>query len=311
MEGRNFKEKNNDADLIEEILRLKEKKNAIILAHNYQQGEVQDIADFVGDSLGLSREVERLSCKIVVFCGVRFMAETAKILSPDKMVLLPRKEAGCPMADMITKEQLKEIKTKYPGAKVVSYVNTTAEVKAGSDVCCTSSNAIRIVQNIDAKGIIFVPDRNLASYVSGFTEKEIIPYNGYCYVHDRICAEYIKRAKETHPDAVVIVHPECRPEVIELADEVASTGGMVDFAKKSKAKKFVIGTEVGLIHRLKKENPKKRFFTAGPSLMCQNMKLTGLEDVYLSLKEEKYKIEIEQDIQREAKKALNRMLEYT
>ncbi len=303
--------KNNDADLIEEILRLKEKKDAIILAHNYQQGQVQDIADFVGDSLGLSREAEKLSCKIIVFCGVRFMAETAKILSPDKMVLLPRKEAGCPMADMITQDELKQIKAEYPKAGVVSYVNTTAEVKAGSDVCCTSSNALRVVRNIDAERIIFVPDRNLARYVSGFTEKEIIPYNGYCYVHDRIRAEYIKKAKETYPDAVVLVHPECRPEVIKLADKVASTGGMIKFAKKSKAKKFIIGTEAGLIHRLKKENPEKRFFTAGSSLMCYNMKLTGLEDVYLSLKEEKYKIEIEQGIQREAKRALDRMLKYT
>jgi len=302
--------KNTDAELIEKILRLKEEKDAVILAHNYQRGEVQDIADFVGDSLGLSRKAEKLSCKMIVFCGVRFMAETAKILSFDKVVLLPRKEAGCPMADMITKEELKKIKAEYPEAKVVSYVNTTAEVKAESDVCCTSSNALKVVQNIDAERIIFVPDRNLADYVSRFTKKEIIPYNGYCYVHDRIRAEDIKKAKEAHPDAVVLVHPECRAEVIKLADEVTSTGAMTIFPKKSKGKKFIIGTEEGLIYRLKKENPEKKFFTAGPALMCHNMKLTGLEDVYLSLKEEKYKIEIEDAVQRKAKKALEQMLKY-
>jgi len=302
--------KNTDTKLIEKILQLKEEKDAIILAHNYQRGEVQDIADFVGDSLGLSRETEELSCKMIVFCGVRFMAETAKILSPDKVVLLPSKEAGCPMADMITKEKLMKIKTEYPDAKVVSYVNTTAEVKAESNVCCTSSNALKVVQNIDAEKIIFVPDRNLANYVSKFTEKEIIPFNGYCYVHDRIRGEDIKKAKKIHPDAVVLVHPECRAEVIELADEVTSTGGMIKSAKKSKAKKFIIGTEEGLIYRLKKENPEKEFFTAGPALMCHNMKLTGLENVYLSLKEKRYKIEIKDEVQKKAKKALDRMLKY-
>ena len=238
------------------------------------------------------------------------MAETAKILSPDKVVLLPRKEAGCPMADMITKEELKKIKAEYPEAKVVSYVNTTADVKAESDVCCTSSNALNVAQNIDAEKIIFIPDRNLAGYVSKFVKKEIIPYNGYCYVHNRIRGKDIKKVKEIYPDAVILVHPECRPEVIELADEVASTGGMIKLAKNSKAKKFIIGTEEGLIYRLKKENPEKEFFTAGSALMCYNMKLTNLEDVYLSLKEERYKIEIKDEVQKRAKKALDQMLEY-
>jgi len=183
-------------------------------------------------------------------------------------------------------------------------------VKAESDVCCTSSNALKVVQHIDAEKIIFVPDRNLANYVSKLAKKEIVPYNGYCYVHDRIRAEDVKKAKEAYPDAVVLVHPECRDGVIKLADEVASTGGMIKFAKTSKARKFIIGTEEGLIHRLKKENPEKEFFTAGPALMCHNMKLTSLEDVYLSLKMEKYKIEIEEDVQRKAKKALDRMLKY-
>lgn len=302
--------KDNDFGLIEKIAHLKKEKDAIILVHNYQRSEVQDIADFLGDSLGLSRQAEKLSCNMIVFCGVRFMAETAKIISPEKMVLLSRKEAGCPMANMITKEDLQKMKREYPQAKVVSYVNTTAEIKAESDVCCTSANAVKVIQNINAEKIIFVPDRNLASYVSRFTGKEIIPYDGYCYVHDRIRAKDIKKAKEIHPDAVVLVHPECRPDVIDLADEVASTSGMVNFARRSKAKKFIIGTEEGLLYRLKKENPEKEFFTAGSALMCHNMKLTRLEDVYLSLREERYKVEINDSISGKARKALDKMLKY-
>lgn len=304
-------EKSNNADLVEKITHLKEKKDAIILVHNYQRGDIQDIADFIGDSLGLSRQAGKLASKMIVFCGVRFMAETAKIISPDKVVLLPRKEADCPMANMIDQEDLQKMKLEYPEAKVVCYVNTTAEIKAESDVCCTSANAIRIVQDIDAERVIFVPDQNLANYVSRFTDKEVIPFEGYCYVHDRIRAEDIKEAKKIYPDAVVIVHPECRAGVIELADEVASTSGMLKLAAESKARKFIIGTEEGLIHRLIKENPEKKFFAAGPALMCHNMKLTRLEDVYLSLKEEKYKVEVEDNIARKAKKAIDEMLKYT
>ena len=303
-------EKSNDTYLVEKIVHLKEEKDAVILVHNYQRSEIQDIADFLGDSLALSRQAEELTCKMIVFCGVRFMAETAKIISPDKVVLLPRKEAGCPMANMITKEELQKMKIKYPEARVVSYVNTTAEIKAESDVCCTSANAIAVVQNIDAERVIFIPDKNLANYVSRFTDKEVIPHNGYCYVHDRIRAEDIKKAKEIHPDAVIFVHPECPPEVIELADEVASTGGMLKLARASEARKFIIGTEKGLIYRLKKENPEKEFFAAGPALICHDMKLTRLEDVYLSLKEERYKVEIEDNIAKRARKALNEMLRY-
>lgn len=303
-------EKDNISKFMREIAHLKKKKDALILVHNYQRDEVQDVADFLGDSLGLSREAEKTSCKMIVFCGVHFMAETAKILSPDKLVLLSRKEAGCPMADMITKEKLEKLKAKYPEAKVVSYVNTTAKIKAESDVCCTSANAVKVVQNINAERIIFIPDRNLASYVSRFTDKEIIPYDGYCYVHNRIRAEEIKKAKEIHPDAVVIVHPECRPEVIDIADEVASTSGMVNFVRKSKARKFIIGTEEGLLYRLKKENPGKQFYTGGAALMCHNMKLTKLEDVYFSLKEERYKVEVSADIIGRARRALDEMLKY-
>jgi len=283
----------------------------VILAHNYQRPEIQEIADYVGDSLGLSKKAAETPCKIIIFCGVRFMAETAKILSPEKRVLLPRKEAGCPMADMITAESLRKIKKENPEAKVVCYVNTTADIKAESDVCCTSSNALKVVQNIDSERIIFVPDRNLAKYVANFTDKKIVPYNGYCYVHERIRAEDVKKAKEIHPDAKIIVHPECKSEVIQLAEVVTSTEGMARTVKASKEEKFIIGTEEGLLYRLKRENPQKKFFSAGPALMCYNMKLTSLEDVYLSLKEERYEIKVEKEIQKKARRSLERMLDYT
>ncbi|MCJ7472413.1 MAG: quinolinate synthase NadA, partial [Actinobacteria bacterium] len=277
-------------DLVDKIAKLKKEKNAVILVHNYQRPEIQDIADFLGDSLELAREAAKTDARIIVFCGVRFMAETAKILSPKKTVLLPRKEAGCPMADMITAEDLRRLKKNYPDAKVVSYVNTNADVKAESDICCTSANAVKVVKNISAKRIIFTPDKNLAAYCQRFTDKEIIPWNGCCYVHERITEKEVRLAKEKFPDALLLVHPECNPSVIELADEVLSTSGMLNFAKKSDKKRFLIGTEEGLIYRLKKENPGKKFYAAGTAKMCRNMKLTTLNDVYLSLKEERYAI---------------------
>jgi len=295
-------------DIVEEIIRLKKEKNAIILVHNYQRSEIQDIADFLGDSLGLSRKAVKTDAKIIVFCGVRFMAETAKILSPEKMVLLPRKEAGCPMADMITAEDLRILKEKYPGAKVVSYVNTNADVKAESDICCTSANAIKVVRNIKAEKIIFTPDKNLAAYCQRFTDKEIIPWNGYCYVHEKIREEEVRLAKEKFPDALLLVHPECNTSVIDLADEVLSTSGMLNFAKKTDKKRFLIGTEEGLIYRLKKENPGKKFYTVGTAKICRNMKMTTLNDVYLSLKEERYAIKLPEDIIKFAQKALTAML---
>jgi len=295
-------------NIVEEIIRLKKEKNAIILVHNYQRSEIQDIADFLGDSLGLSRKAVKTDAKIIVFCGVRFMAETAKILSPEKMVLLPRKEAGCPMADMITAEDLRILKEKYPGAKVVSYVNTNADVKAESDICCTSANAIKVVRNIKAEKIIFTPDKNLAAYCQRFTDKEIIPWNGYCYVHEKIREEEVRLAKEKFPDALLLVHPECNPSVIDLADEVLSTSGMLNFAKKTDKKRFLIGTEEGLIYRLKKENPGKEFYTVGTAKICRNMKMTTLNDVYLSLKEERYAIKLPEEIIKFAQKALTAML---
>lgn len=294
----------------EKISGLKQEKDAMILVHNYQRGEIQDIADYLGDSLGLSQKAEELSCKMIVFCGVQFMAESAKILSPEKTVLLPRKEAGCPMADMVAVEELKNLKAEHPNARVVCYVNTNADVKAECDVCCTSANAVKVVQNIEGNEIIFVPDRNLADFVQRFTDKKIIPWDGYCYVHEKIRAEDVRKAKELHSDAVLIVHPECKRGVIDLADEVLSTGGMVKFARNSNARKIIIGTEEGLIYRLKKENPDKTFYAAGPAQMCKDMKITTLEDVYLALKEEKYRIEIEETIGKRARESLDRMLEY-
>lgn len=297
-------------NVAEEITKLKKEKKAIILVHNYQRPEIQNIADSLGDSLGLAREAAKTDARIIVFCGVRFMAETAKILSPEKTVIIPRKDAGCPMADMITAEDLRILKGKYPGAKVVSYVNTNADVKAESDICCTSANAIKVVRNIKAEKIIFTPDKNLAAYCQRFTDKEIIPWNGYCYVHEKIREEEVRLAKEKLPDALLLVHPECNPSVIDLADEVLSTSGMLNFAKKTDKKRFLIGTEEGLIYRLKKENPGKEFYAAGTAKMCRNMKLTTLNDVYFSLKEERYAIELPEGIIESAQKALEAMLKY-
>ncbi|MCK4590444.1 MAG: quinolinate synthase NadA, partial [Candidatus Latescibacteria bacterium] len=258
-----------EINIVEEIGRLKEEKEAIILVHNYQRSEIQDIADFLGDSLRLAKEAAKTDARLIIFCGVRFMAETAKILSPEKVVLLPRREAGCPMADMITSEELRALKERNRDAKVVSYVNTNADVKAESDVCCTSANAVKVVENVRARRIIFVPDRNLASYCQRFVHKKMIPWNGYCYVHERITKEEVLLAKKRFPDAPLLVHPECCPEVIDVADEVLSTSGMVDFAKKSAEKRFLIGTEEGLIYRLKKENPEKEFYAAGTPKICR------------------------------------------
>ena len=297
-------------NIVEEITKLKKEKNAIILVHNYQRSEIQNIADSLGDSLGLAREAAKTDARIIVFCGVRFMAETAKILSPEKKVIIPRKDAGCPMADMVTAEDLRILKEKYPGGKVVSYVNTNADVKAESDICCTSANAINVVRNIKAEKIIFTPDKNLAAYCQRFVDKEIIPWNGYCYVHERIREDEVRLAKKKFPAALLLVHPECNTSVIDLADEVLSTSGMLNFAKKTDKKRFLIGTEEGLIYRLKKENPGKEFYAAGTAKMCRNMKLTTLNDVYFSLKEERYAIELPEEIIKSVQKALEAMLKY-
>jgi len=298
------------AELVDEITRLKRARNAVILAHNYQMMEVQQIADFVGDSLGLARQAAKTDARVIVFCGVRFMAETAKILSPDKKVLLPKEDAGCPMADMITAEDLTSMKERFPDAAVVCYVNTSASVKAGADVCCTSANATRVIENVDAERVIFVPDRNLAAFCQRFTAKEIIPWDGYCYVHDSITRAEVLQAKRAFPGAPLVVHPECGADVIDVADRVLSTSGMVEFAKETDAKAVLVGTEEGLIQRLKKENPDKRFFAAGTPKVCRNMKLTALGDVYLALEREQFEVELPSDIMERSRDSLERMLLY-
>ncbi len=295
--------------LADRIKELKEEKDAVILAHNYQIGEVQDIADFVGDSLQLSFEASRVRSSIIVFCGVHFMAETAKILNPDKMVLLPDSNAGCPMADMITADQLREFKGQHPGAVVICYVNSTAEVKALSDICCTSSNAIKVVESVpDGKDIIFIPDKYLGSYIQEKTGRKMIFWNGYCPTHIRINARQIIELKKKHLDSEVIVHPENTPGVIEVADRVESTGGMLKYMKDSNNKSFIVGTEVGILHRLKKESPNKEFIPAFAKAICPNMKLTNLEKILWSLEEEETKIEVPEDIAARAKSAIDRML---
>lgn len=297
-------------NIADRILELKQKKDAVILAHNYQISEVQDIADFVGDSLQLSIEASKVKNPIIVFCGVHFMAETAKILNPKKKVLLPDENAGCPMADMLTARQLEELKQKHPGAVVICYVNSTAEVKALSDICCTSSNAIKVVESVPAsKEIIFVPDKYLGSYVQSKTGRKMIFWNGYCPTHIRINARNIIELKKKHLDAEVIVHPENTPEVIDISDRVESTGGMLKYIKGSDKKSFIIGTEIGIMHRLKKENPDKQLIAAFDRAICPNMKLINLEKILWSLEEEQIEIIVPEDIARKAVSAIDRMIE--
>ncbi len=297
--------------LIEKINKLKKEHNAVILVHNYQIGEVQDIADHLGDSLGLSLQAAKTKADVIVFCGVHFMAETAAIISPDKKVVVPDVSAGCPMADMITPEELIKLKAKHPGAKVVSYVNTTAAVKAESDICCTSANAAKVVDSIkDTNEIIFTPDKYLGHYTSTkVKDKKFIFWDGYCPIHVKILPEHIKKQKDEHPKAEVMVHPECRPETIALADQVLSTGGMMKYAKESKAAELIIGTETGILYRLRKENPDKKFYAATELAVCPNMKKTNLEKVLWSLEDLKTEITIPKQIAERARSAIEKMLE--
>lgn len=294
----------------EKIERLKQQHNAVILAHNYQIAEVQDIADFVGDSLGLSEQAAATKADTIVFCGVLFMAETAAILSPQKTVLLPDLEAGCPMADMITAAQLIELKAKYPGALTVCYVNTPAEVKAECDYCCTSSNAVELVNRLpEDKKIIFVPDKHLGQYVADQTGRDLILWPGYCPTHIRITEDDIHKAKEAHPDALVLAHPECGRAVYDVVDKMLSTGQMLKFAKQSSNSKFIIATELGILHTLKKQNPDKEFFAASAAAVCPNMKKITLEKVAWSLEDNQFRVTVDEDITNRARKALDRMLE--
>jgi quinolinate synthase len=291
------------------IEKLKSERNAVILAHNYQPGEIQDIADFTGDSLELSIKAAKTGADVIVFCGVQFMAETAVILSPDKTVLLPDKHAGCPLADMITPEQLKKLKGEHPGAVVVCYVNSAAAVKAESDYCCTSANAVEVVKSIpEDKEIIFVPDQHLGQFVIERTKREMILWPGYCATHVAITEDDIKNEKAKYPDAVVMAHPECTEPVKAISDEILSTGQMLKFAKKSERKRFIVATETGIIHTLKKENPGKEFFPAGTRAICPNMKRITLEKVLWSLEDMHYKVTIPEQIRKRAKISLDRMV---
>ncbi|NQT06800.1 MAG: quinolinate synthase NadA [Candidatus Omnitrophica bacterium] len=292
------------------IEKLKKKREAIIIVHNYQRDEVQDIADITGDSLALSQAAVKTDARVIVFCGVHFMAESAAILNPDKTILLPAKEAGCPLADMITVEKLKALKEKHPGAPVVCYVNTSAAIKAESDICCTSSNAVNIVRSLrDDKKVIFVPDKNLGLYVqSQLPDKEIILWEGFCPTHIKVQEEHIRQAKTLHPDALVIAHPECNSEVLNMSDQITSTGGMIKYINSSDKKKFIIVTESGLFYKLKKDNPDKEFFLPTEQLICPNMKLTTLGWVYHALELMAYKVNVPADIARKAKVSLDRML---
>jgi quinolinate synthase len=292
----------------DEILRLKEDRHAIILAHNYQTGDIQDIADLTGDSLELSRAAATMDGDVIVFCGVDFMAETAAIISPEKTVLLPANDACCPMADMITADELKLVKSRYPEAAVVCYVNTTAEVKAESDICCTSSNAVKVVNSLQEDQIIFVPDRNLGLYTQRFTKKEILSWEGFCTVHDRITPDHVRKAHDLHPDAVILVHPECRPEVIDLADHVASTSGIIRYVCESPKKEFIIGTEIGILHRLRKECPAKKCYPLSPAAICSNMKKTDLNKVRHALISLQPRITVPEEIAHRARCAIERML---
>ena len=292
-----------------EIRKLLHERNAVMLAHNYQRDEIQEIADITGDSLGLSQEAARCKEEVIVFCGVHFMAESAAILSPDKTVLLPRLEAGCPMADMITADDLRAYRASHPESVVVTYVNSSAEVKALSDVCCTSGNAVNVVRSIpEGKEIYMVPDRNLAHYVAKMSGRRLTWWDGYCPTHERLTIEATVRAREAHPGAVLVVHPECPPEVVEMADAVLSTSGMVSYCRRSGAKEFLVGTEMGLLYRLRKENPGKIFHLASRALICPSMKITTLEDVRDSLVSLSPVVTVPPAIREKALSALEAML---
>ena len=296
--------------MLNEIQELRQKRKAVILAHNYQPAEIQDLADFCGDSLGLSLEASKTGAEVIVFCGVRFMAETAKILSPDKKVVMPDRWAGCPMADMITAEQLRTLKQEHPGALVVCYVNSTADVKAESDYCCTSANAVEVVNSLPRdKQIIFVPDQHLGRFVEEKTGRDLILWPGYCPTHVLIAEDDIQEARRQHPEAVVMAHPECSEPVKQLADALLSTGQMLTFVQSSPARQFIVATEVGMIHPLRKVRPDAEFFPAGRRGVCPNMKKITVEKVLASLASLQYEVTVPEDIRLRAKRSLERMVE--
>lgn len=299
----------NTENLVEEIARLKRERNAIIVAHNYQNDEVQEIADEVGDSFYLSRVCANSAADVIVFCGVRFMAESAKILSPQKTVLLPEQSAGCPMADSITSEDVQSLKAAHPGAPVVCYINTSAEVKAECDICCTSSNAVRVVKGLPENEVIFVPDKNLGRYVAQrVPEKTLYLFDGCCQTHNRFGASEVEAARRMYPDAPVAVHPECSEEVCALADFIGSTSEIIEYCKKSPQERIIIGTEMGIFRTLKKDSPQKQFILLTPRLVCANMKMTTLRSVHRALSENRTVIEVDENIRLRATACLERML---
>ena len=294
----------------EQIKALKKERQAIMLAHNYTMAEVQDIADFVGDSLELSRKAAECHAPVIVFCGVRFMAETAKILSPESIVLHPNPHAGCPMADMASAKAIREYKQTHPDTTVVAYVNTTAETKTAVDICCTSGNAEKVIASIPPENdILFLPDRNLGANLSAKLGRKMDLWAGFCPTHNKIMPEHIQQAKLLHPQAVVMVHPECLPAVVQLADVALSTGGMLKFARESDAREFIVGTECGILHRMRKENPDKVFHSLEPSVLCPNMKKITLEDVLFSLQDLAPRVELDENTIAAAKDSINKMLE--
>ena len=296
-------------NIIDQINELKISRNAVILAHNYQRGEVQDIADFVGDSLALSRKAASTEAEVIVFCGVHFMAETAKILSPKKTVLLPDENAGCPMANMLTRKELLKFKSEHPGALSVAYVNCSAEIKAEVDVCCTSANAVRVIESLPAdKEILFVPDQSLGDYVRRKTGRNIVLWPGYCPTHHRFLKRDVEEAKLANPEVPVCVHPEATHEVLELANFIGSTSQILEFCKKSEKQEFVIGTEIGILHTLKKENPGKVFHPLSVLGDCPNMKLTTLEKILWCLQDMEFEIKLDEEIRKRAEASVQKMV---
>ena len=295
-------------ELINKINKLKKEKNAVILAHTYQEVEIDEVADFKGDSLYLSRAAAKTYADMIVFAGVYFMAETAKILSPDKKVILPRLESGCLMADMIDEKQIIEFKQKYPDLPVVCYVNSSAAVKAHADVCCTSSNAINVVKSLNVPKVLFVPDCHLGSYVGEKADVEVICYPGYCPTHARITPELLKEVKLKNPDALILIHPECHKESLKLADFIGSTSQIIDFAAKSDKKEFIIATEKGVVQRLERDFPNKKFILPSEKIVCPNMKWHSIEDIYNALKNEEHEIFVDEKIAQKARKAIEKMV---
>ena len=293
-------------ELVERCEKLKSARNAVLLVHNYQVGPVQGVADYLGDSLRLAQLATESDADLIVLCGVHFMAETAKILNPGKKVILPSLAAGCPMADMITADELRGFKAEHPGAPVVCYVNTSAAVKSESDICCTSSNAVRVVDSLDADEVLFVPDKNLGAYAASQTGKNVIAWDGYCYVHNMFVPEDVVVARAEHPNVPVVVHPECPPEVVKMADFVESTGGMVRLAEEHDS--LIVGTEIGLVDRLSREHTDKRFYPLSPFAVCRNMKMIDLPRVVWALDHERHEIEVPDDVMEGARRSLERMM---